>query len=245
MGWPLYQPRRAAQRRWIRLSIVVILAAIGLGLIVWALVVPVTLAPPLLPDDEPSSEVTVVPSGPASSAPTPTVSAEIRNPRGNPVKITITSAAKGVLVRAKVRAIYIQPDGRLVPPPGVVGWMADTGWPKPGVLSRYNSIVAGHISGGGQPDVFYRLPDVRKGDEVVIKYDSEDRVVIRITKNPVNIGKSAVTSDPKYDWVWQNPNDKGRRVISFFTCNAESEHIGGHSVDNWVTQGEVEQVIKA
>lgn len=243
MGWPLYQSRRAARRRLVARFGIVLLAAIGSALIGWAIVVPATPEPPLLPDDEPVQTVTpsVAPSDTPSATPTP----ELRNPRGNPKKITVISQSKGTLIRAKMQDIYVRPDGRLVPPPGVAGWLADKGWPKPGVLSRYNSIVAGHVSGGGKPDVFYRLPDVRKGDRVVIEYDSGDRVIITITKNPVNVGKTTVTSAPKYDWVWETKDGTEQRLVSFFTCNPASEHINGHSVDNWVTQGEVVEVIRA
>ncbi len=220
----------------------IVLLVVGLVLVVWAFM-PQQLVPPMLPDDDSTPPASF---SPATVPPTPTATA-LRNPKGNPVKVTIVSKTKGTLARTRLEATYLRPDGRLVPDPGTASWLAGKGWPKPGTLSRYNSIVAGHVSGGGKPDVFYRLPDVRRGDTVYIDYDSGDRVVVEVTINPVNVGKTTVTSDPKYDWVWESPGGKRgktRRVVTLFTCNPESEHVGGHSVDNWVTQGKVTSVFK-
>ena len=136
----------------------------------------------------------------------------------------------------------MQSDGRLVPPSGMAGWLADDGWPKPGLQSLYRSIVAGHVSGGGNPDVFYDLPKVRKGDTATVTFSSGDVAVIEITVDPMNVGKDDVTTKAKYDWVWEGK--KPGRVVSFFTCNLAAEHIGGHSVENWVTQGRVIEVIR-
>lgn len=227
-----------------------LLALVGIGLIVYGLVVPGTPEPPFLAEKPTTASPSTSPSVVTSSA-TPSstsVAEKIRNPRGKPVKVTVTSAKHGLLIRSKVQAIRTRSDGRLVPPAGVAGWFADPGWPKPGVLSRYNSIVAGHVSGGGKPDVFYLLSKARKGDKAVIDYESGDRVTIMITSNPVNVGKDVVTSDSKYDWVWESEEGVERRIVSFFTCNAESEKVfsdgAWHSVDNWVVQGEVTEVIR-
>lgn len=256
MIWSTNRPRRALRRsHLVPVIFTMLLALVGTGLIVYGLVVPVTPEPPLLPEEPTAVQMTPSPSTTSSvvtpsSTPSSTPVAEgIRNPRGKPVKVTVTSAKHGLLIRSKVQAIRTRSDGRLVPSAGVAGWFADPGWPKPGVLSRYNSIVAGHVSGGGKPDVFYLLSKARKGDKVVIDYDSEDRVIIKVTNNPVNVGKDVVTSDSKYDWVWESKEGMERRIVSFFTCNAESEKVfsdgAWHSVDNWVVQGEVTEVIRA
>lgn len=242
-----YLPQRRVQRRWVG-AVTVVLLIIGIGFIVWALVVPVIPEPPILPDDEPSPTVVLsttpgpTPTPASGSATTTPVSEAIQNPRGKPVKIKVVSAKDGVIIHARLVATRLRSDGRLVPPAGEASWLADEGWPKPGVLSRYNSIVAGHVSGGGKPDVFYELSKARKGDEVIITYDSGDRVIVKITKNPVNVGKKAVADSPKYDWVWESIDGEKHRIVTLFTCNPESEHVGGHSVDNWVTQGEVVHV---
>lgn len=222
---------------------------IGAGLIVYGVVVPVIPEPPMLPDEEPTRPTTsasqaITPATPSSASSGSPDKEVIQSPRGEPEEIRIISQSGKVLISAKIRPVYIRPDRSLAPPSGVAGWLADEGWPKPGVLSRYNSIVAGHVSWNHQPDVFYRLPQVRKGDQAVIDYDSGDRVVVVITLDPVNIGKSVITSDPKYDWVWENSAGDEGRLVSFFTCNLEAQHINGSSVENWATQGEVVQVVR-
>ncbi len=232
---------RQSSKLW-RVIIGAIAVMCGIVLLGWALMLPAVPEPPMLPDDEPSAQA--LPSSTSTESAKPSASptkSELANPRGNPVRVTITSANGKRLISARMQPIHTQPDGRLVPPGGIAGWLADSSWPKPGVLSRYRSIVAGHVSGGGKPDIFYNLPQIRKGDTAVITYDSGDRVIARITNSPVNVGKDDVSSDPKYDWVWEGK--KKARVVSFFTCNVDAAHVNGHSVENWVTQGEVVDVI--
>lgn len=164
------------------------------------------------------------------------------DPRGEPVRIVITSASLGVLADASVVDARLAQDGRLIPPAGRVGWLADTGWPRPGVQSRYRSIMTGHVSANGLPDVFSRLADAQVGDKVEIEYDSGEVVYLVIAVAPISVGKTTVTSDHGFDWVWESPNKQAERIVSLFTCNPNSEHTEGHSVDNWVAQATVVSV---
>lgn len=254
VSWFTKQGQPATRRSWPTGLLALLLAGFGVWLIVQAFTVPVIAEPPMLPEDDPPTPQVTAPVSPTptpsvlpSSLPTPSAEPSqtvMPRPRGNPKRVTMTSVTDGVLVDSELVAIHVRPDDRLVPPTGKAGWLADKGWPKPGVSSDYNSIVAGHVSAGhNKPDVFYDLSKLRKGDEVVVKYDTGDRVVIVITKNPKSIGKDDVPEDPKYDWVWENW--EGLRIVSFFTCDPSSGYVDNHSVNNWVTQGEVVEVVRA
>lgn len=185
---------------------------------------------------------TPAPSSASGEAWTP-VPGPLVDPRGEPVRVVLTSATRGVLADASVVGAHTDADGRLSPPAGRAGWLADTGWPRPGVESRYRSILTGHVSANGRDDTFARLSESAIGDRVEITYDSGDIVRLVIAVDPVSVGKTTVTSDPGFDWVWENPGAHPARVVSLVTCNPASEHIAGHSVDNWVTQASVVAVI--
>ena len=47
----------------------------------------------------------------------------------------------------------------------VAGWF--TGSPRPGAVG--SSIIVGHIDSKQRPGVFYRLPELRSGDDIFVK----------------------------------------------------------------------------
>lgn len=171
----------------------------------------------------------------ASAGCTVQPSATIRDPRGNPKRIKIVSAAGEILVHKGLESYQMGSDRVLNPPGGVAVWLNE-GQPKPGELSKYNSLIAAHVGGDGRTGVFYWLSKARECDIVLIEYDSGDQVTALIVRNPVRIERDAVFNDPQYNWVKQLGNTPDR-VISLITCTDRTS-----TAQNWVTQARVIQV---
>lgn len=239
------------------------LAAVGVGLIVWGLltphlapkltmpdlpatatpspVVPTVITPtvtaaPVTPSVLPGSPVpTRVAASPTAPPPAETAHAAMADPRGNPTQITIKSVATGkLLVSTAMAGVMVNAGDRWSPKGGRAEWL--TSFPKPGTLSRFHGIIAGHVSGGGEPDVFYGLTAVRVGDTIKIAYDSGQVLIFTVSKVE-DAGKSDVVSDPQYDWIWNvAASEPADRVISIFTCDPDAPHVNGHSLNNIVAQ---------
>lgn len=118
-------------------------------------------------------------------------------------------------------------DGILAPPPGVAGWYAEKGWPKPGYPGA--SIIAGHINTLRLgPDTFARLPEVRPGDLITVRYSSGDEVRFRVDRSAAVPKKQT----PKDDSIWDAGNP--RPLLRLITCDPTTPVRSGHYVGNWV-----------
>lgn len=75
--------------------------------------------------------------------------------------------AQGVALHAPLVAVGKTPDGALdVPDFGTAGWYQHSVVPgAPGA-----AVLAGHVDSTTGPDVFYRLNDLRPGDEVLVRH---------------------------------------------------------------------------
>ncbi|MDP9408649.1 MAG: class F sortase, partial [Actinomycetota bacterium] len=93
--------------------------------------------------------------------------------------------------------------------PDDVGWY--TGSPQPGVLGP--SVLAGHVTWNGRETVFFRLGDVRAGDEIEVDRADGSTAVFRVTK---------VETYPKDEFptvsVYSNTETAALRLI---TCGGE------------------------
>jgi sortase (surface protein transpeptidase) len=130
-------------------------------------------------------------AGPADQAARPVVS---EKPTSEPTGPTAQSVEAAVLpesapVRVQVPSIgvdsglldlQLEDDGTLeVPPDGVsAGWY--TGSPTPGELGP--AVIAGHVDWGGQPGVFYRLRDLRPGDEITVLREDRTAAVFLVSR---------------------------------------------------------------
>jgi hypothetical protein len=112
-------------------------------------------------------------SAPSSVAPSGNQPATMA--RSAPVRVRIPSIA----VDSGLMDLGLRPDGTLeVPPAGFpAGWF--TGAPTPGELGP--AIIAGHVDWGGQPGVFYRLRDLKVGDEVTVGRKDGSTALFRVT----------------------------------------------------------------
>jgi Sortase domain len=89
------------------------------------------------------------------------------------------------------------PDGELeVPPlinPKQASWY--NGSPAPGTLGP--AVILGHINGDGKPGIFYRLKDVKAGDQVFV--DRQDGQTAIFTVSHIDtVPKNAFPSDQVY-----------------------------------------------
>jgi hypothetical protein len=113
-----------------------------------------------------------VPTGPIV-APPPSAAAKI--PR--PVSLTIPLIG----VKTNLITLGLAAGGSMQVPSSftVAGWF--TGSPRPGAVG--SSIIVGHIdSQDGGPAVFYRLPELKRGDDVFVKRADGTTAEFRVTE---------------------------------------------------------------
>jgi sortase (surface protein transpeptidase) len=99
-----------------------------------------------------------------------------RLPPSPPVRLEIPAIG----VSSPLVRLELNPDGTMQLPGDfqVAGWF--TGGPQPGQLGP--AVIAGHVDSRAGPAVFYRLRDLRPGDQVRVV--RADRLVVRFTVEP-------------------------------------------------------------
>lgn len=166
----------------------------------------------------------------SAKAPRPTVAqapAPRRSaPRGAPTRVVVRAASGSTIISQSLRPLYLN-KGALNPPGGVAGWYAENPWPKPGFPGA--SILAGHVTHAGAPDVFYRLSSARVGDRITVSYSSGDQVAFRVTKSGPKDKRAA-----QYDGsIWDLHNPKP--LLRLITCDLDTPtRSDGHRTGNWV-----------
>ena len=176
-----------------------------------------------------AASTTATPTSPPSksrgtSAATP---AARERPSGDPDRVVVTTPGGKELVDAELVSARLDDDGILAPSPGVVGWYAEAGWPKPGFPGT--AILAGHINTRKNgPDTFARLPQVRPGATVTVRYSSGDKVNFVVTRSKAVPKRQT----PKDDTIWDANNP--RPLLRLITCDPTTPVKGGHYVGNWV-----------
>jgi sortase (surface protein transpeptidase) len=136
----------------------------------------------------------------STTAAHPTRSTEVRNfpvgswrrlPLSAPVRVEIPAIG----VSSSLVRLGLNPDGTMQVPGDfqVAGWF--TGAPQPGQLGP--AVIAGHVDSKTGPAVFYRLRDLRPGDEVrVVRADH--RVVRFRVDSLASYPKQALPDDAVY-----------------------------------------------
>lgn len=201
---------------------------------------PPPMLPPITVTASPTSSAAPTATKSAKPAkptkPTTTSSAVMVDPVGEPIQVEVVARSGKLLVSAPLSASTPRADEEFVPPRGEANWWAAPGWPRPGVKSAYRSVIAGHVSAYGEPDVFHGLLEAREGDTVRVLYDSDTVVTFVVDKANIDVGKLSVVQDPRFDWVWDSPKGTPSRVVSLFTCNPDAPHVKGSSTRNIVVQ---------
>jgi sortase (surface protein transpeptidase) len=105
---------------------------------------------------------TPAPTAPTTAAATPTSAAALAHRSAPPAHIRIPAIG----VSAAVVRLGLEPDGALEVPSDYddTGWY--TGGPAPGETGP--AVIAGHIDSRSGPAVFYRLRELRPGDEITV-----------------------------------------------------------------------------
>ena len=102
----------------------------------------------------------------------------------------------------------------------VAGWF--TGSPPPGAVG--SSIIVGHVDSKSGPGIFFRLPELKKGDDVYIKRSDGSTAEFRVTE---------VQEYPKDDFpterVYGPTPDSELRLI---TCGGTFDSVTGHYLSN-------------
>jgi hypothetical protein len=221
-----------------------LVAAVGLGLALLAVLAgcgqdpapPPTASPPSAAPSPTAPSRAAAPSpSPRSTEPSPATSATpepVAGGRpGDPGRVVVTAASGRVLVDAAVRPLGLDHQGVLAPPQGLVGWYDEPGWPRPGDPGA--AILAGHVGTPSTgPDTFSRLPEARPGDRVTVSYGSgraERFVVVRSAGLPKE-------QTPQDDSIWDAGNP--RPLLRLITCDPSTPLRTGHYLGNWVLWAE-------
>jgi sortase (surface protein transpeptidase) len=127
-------------------------------------------------------------------------------------------------VEAPLMPLGLAAEGTLEVPQdwGVAGWF--TGGPFPGEPGP--AVVAGHVDSTVGPAVFYRLPELRPGDVIVVWRNGDVRSRFRVTSLKW-FPKSAFPTQSVYGSV-------ASPALRLITCGGAFDRSTGHYVDNLV-----------
>ena len=154
-----------------------------------------------------------VPTGPIV-APPQSAAAQI----ASPVSLTIPLIG----VKTNLITLGLARGGSMQVPSSttVAGWY--TGSPRPGAIG--SSIIVGHVDSKSGPGIFFRLPELKKGDDVYIKRSDGTTAEFRVTE---------VQEYPKDQFptetVFGPTPDAELRLI---TCGGTFDSVTGHYLSN-------------
>lgn len=137
-----------------------------------------------------------------------------------PVSIEIPALG----VSSEVMDLGLQPDGSMEVPPGAypAGWY--TAAPTPGELGP--AIIAGHVDWNGDPGVFFKLHEIKPGDDVTVRRRDGSTALFRVDD---------VAQYPKNEFpteaVYGNIDRAGLRLI---TCGGVFDSSADSYLDNIV-----------
>ena len=154
-----------------------------------------------------------VPTGPIV-APPQSAAAQV----ARPVSLTIPLIG----VKTNLITLGLAAGGSMQVPSSstVAGWF--TGSPRPGAVG--SSIIVGHVDSKSGPGIFFRLPELKKGDDVYIKRSDGTTAEFRVTE---------VQEYPKdqfpTDRVYGPTPDAELRLI---TCGGAFDPVTHHYLSN-------------
>jgi sortase family protein len=157
-----------------------------------------------------------VPTGPIV-APPPSAAAKVPSP----VSLTIPLIG----VKTSLITLGLAADGSMQVPPlsaRVAGWF--TGSPRPGAVG--SSIIVGHIDNKGRHGVFYRLSELKSGDDVFVKRADGTTAEFRVTEVQRYLKDHFPTQT-----VYGPTPDAELRLI---TCGGAFDFATGHYLSNIV-----------
>ena len=102
----------------------------------------------------------------------------------------------------------------------VAGWF--TGSPRPGAVG--SSIIVGHVDSKSGPGIFFRLPELKKGDDIYVKRADGTTAEFRVTENRTYPKDHFPT-----DTVYGPTPDAELRLI---TCGGAFDSVTRHYLSN-------------
>jgi sortase (surface protein transpeptidase) len=102
----------------------------------------------------------------------------------------------------------------------VAGWF--TGSPRPGSVG--SSIIVGHVDNDHGPGVFFRLPELKKGDDIYVK-----RADGTTAESPVTENRTYLKDHFPTDTVYGPTPDAELRLI---TCGGAFDSVTHHYLSN-------------
>lgn len=222
--------------------------AASAALVMWGLLggpvrgeVPLTPAPTLAGAPSASTPASTPPTDDAVPSAKAILAPRSREPlpelSGQPVHLEIRQG-DDILASAPTPVTQLNGRGELNPEPRMIGWYGPPQWDTlPGNTSAHPGVFAGHVTHGGARDVFYRLGEVRAGDEITVTYSDGTVATFVADTDALTAPKDDITAkaDTEYAWVW-TLTEPGQR-ISLFSCDpSQGKDLTGHSRNNWVVQ---------
>lgn len=206
------------------------------------------------PSPEPSPSVTTPPV--VVPPTTKNEQAELSDPRGKPVSLTLKRGSKVLATMPFApRRIYTTEgdEDKFGSQCGAVAYWDRPTWPKPGVASKKKSLITGHVMCGAswyplqylQPiekKSGHKVSGGKRGDLLYIKYSSGDVVVAKAREDSHDVVKTKLNKQKKYT----ENGGKTAREIRLTTCDRTGViRPDGHALKNSVQRFEVVAVHRA
>ena len=160
----------------------------------------------------------------ALPAPTGPIVAPPQSAAPRPVAAPVSLTIPLIGVTTKLITLGLASDGSLQVPPttSVAGWY--TGSPRPGSIG--SAVIVGHIDSVNGPGVFYRLSELRKGDQVYVRRADGTLVKFLVT----TVQKYLKDQFPTQTVYGPTPDAELRLI----TCGGTFDPATGHYVSNIV-----------
>ena len=162
----------------------------------------------------------------ALPAPTGPIAAPPQSAQPAPVASPVSLTIPLIGVKTQLITLGLAAGGALQVPPlssaSVAGWY--TGSPRPGAVG--SAIIVGHIDSLSGPGVFFRLSELRRGDDVYVKRADGTTAEFRVTSVQTYLKDHFPTQT-----VYGPTPDAELRLI---TCGGAFDSATGHYLSNIV-----------
>ena len=162
----------------------------------------------------------------ALPAPTGPIAAPPQSAEPAPVARPVSLTIPLIGVQTQLMTLGLAADGTMQVPPlssaSVAGWF--TGSPRPGAVG--SAIIVGHIDSEDGPAVFYRLTELRPGDDVYVKRADGTTAKFRVTSRQTYLKDHFPTQA-----VYGPTPDAELRLI---TCGGAFDYATDHYLSNIV-----------
>jgi LPXTG-site transpeptidase (sortase) family protein len=153
-----------------------------------------------------------------------TTTSILTHPIEEPVRVVIPAIDSDATI-VQVGVEEDDPGSMEVPPFGQAGWF-HVG-PAPGEPGP--SVIVGHVSSRNGPDVFYRLKDLDRGDEILVHDRSGDVATFVVDSTEIVLKTELPT-----ERIWNNTPEP---VIRLVTCGGEFDAQTRHYLSNVIAYG--------